>query len=252
MSYTDNLDNYKLYPDTASCYLDGRYFNKAFNKYLGLIQEPLHIFITRDKKTGELRYEEYMRETAINNKYPGLLRVIINTPEGRHSSLVIIDYAGAKIFRFDPYGRLSPYFNQVNTIIERYMDRYIDFDMYVIDNPPYGQKYDEKNPTCEVAGTPGGFCVAYVIKYAYDYLNHRDYDPSEILKFVSAVERTYGVLPEEGKDVEYGLFGNPNPNQGRNVGIGILGGSLLGGVLTGSPAGILVGAGIGGLIGSSI
>ncbi|GAG88237.1 unnamed protein product, partial [marine sediment metagenome] len=179
---------------------------------------------------------------------PGLLRVIIHTPEGRHSSLVIIDYAGAKIYRFDPCGRSSPYFEQVNTIIERYLDLYIDFDMYVIDNPVY----DMKNPACVAKGIPTGFCMAYVIKYVYDYLNARSYDPTEILRFSKAVEYNYGPLPDEGKDVEYGLFGNTNPSQGRNVVVGILGGALLGGLLTGSPAGAVVGGAGGGLIGGII
>ena len=194
-----------------------------------------------------MRYEDYMAPAHINNAYPGLLRVIINTPEGRHSSLVIIDYQNAKLYRFDPYGRLSPYFEQVNTMIEKYLDLYIDFDMYIIDNPVY----DQKNPTCVSNGIPGGFCVAYVIKYAYDYLNGRQYDPTEILRFTEMIENMYGPLPVEGKDIEYGLFGNDNPNQGRNVAIGAIGGLAIGGLL-GGPGGALVGGVGGGLIGGII
>jgi len=244
MQYTDNLNQYNLQPPTQSCYLDGRYFNKVFERYPGLVKEPLNIVIVRDKRTGEMRYENYMTQTEINNNYPGLLRVIINTPEGRHSSLVIIDYKDAKIYRFDPYGRKSPYFEQVNTIIERYLDLYIDFDMYVVENPVY----DQKNPKC----VSGGFCVAYVIKYAYDYLNGRQFDPTEILRFAGMIENMYGPLSEEGKDVEFGLFGNQNPNQGRNVVVGALGGGLLGGLLTGTGGGALVGGLGGGLIGGII
>lgn len=248
MAYTDNLYNYKSQQPTQSCYLDGRYFNKVFAKYPGLVREPLNIVIVRDKRTGEVRYHDHMNQTAINNNFPGLMRVIINTPEGRHSSLVIVDYKDARIYRFDPYGRFSPYFEQVNTIIERYLDLYIDFDMYVIDNPVY----EQKNPTCVAKGVPSGFCVAYVIKYAYDYLNGRQFDPSGIMQFAGTVEKMYGPLPEEGKDVEYGLFGNPNPDQGRNVAVGALGGALVGGLLTGSPGGVLAGGLGGGLIGGII
>ena len=248
IGYTDNLDNYRSYTDTRSCYLDGRYFNKVFNNYPGLIREPLNIIIVRDKRSGEMRYEDYMSHADINNKYTGLLRVIINTPEGRHSSLIIIDYKNANIYRFDPYGRKSPYFEQVNGIIERYLDLYIDFTMYIIKNPIY----DQKNPVCVANGTPGGFCVSYVIKYTYDYLNNRAYDPSDILKFSSMIEHMYGPLSEEGKDVEFGLFGKNNPNQGRNVAVGALGGLILGGLLTGSPGGILIGGIGGGLIGGII
>lgn len=249
MNYTDNLDDYKSYPQTNSCYLDGRYFNKVFSNYPGLISEPLHIFISLNKENGTMKYENYMKEVDIDNNYPGLLRVIINTPESRHSSLVIIDYQNAKLFRFDPLGRKSPYFDSVNTIIEKYMDMYIDFDMVIIDAPVS----EEKNPTCLEKGERTGFCLAFVIKYAYDWLNGRPYDPSEIRRFALAVESKYGPLPEKGKDAEYGLFGGSNnPNQGRNVAVGALGGALLGGVLTGGAGGALVGGLGGGLIGGMI
>lgn len=252
MAYTDNLDQYKTHPNTRSCYLDGRYFNKVFANYPGLIREPLNILISRNKRTGELRYDNYMKETYINNNYPGLLRVIINTPEGRHSNLIVIDYAGSNLYRFDPYGQTSPYFDHVNHVIEEYLDRFLDFEMYTIDNPIY----DEKNPTCVSNGKPGGFCVAYVIKYAYDYLNGKNYDPSDILKFAGMIETKYGPLSEIGKDVEYGLFDGPdgsnNPNQGRNVAGGMILGGVAGAALTGSPVGFLGGLAAGGLIGSAI
>ena len=241
MSYTDNLNSYKSFSDTQSCYLDGRYFNKVVNRYPGLIREPLSITIRKDKKTGEIKYTEEMKSTNINNKYPGLLRVIINTPNSRHSNLVIIDYAEARIFRFDPYGKTSPYFDQVNKIIEDYLDMYIDFNMYYIDN----ERYDHKNINC----TRGGFCVGYVIKYAYDYLNGLDYDPSDILKFSAAVENVYGPLSEEGKDIEYGFLGGSG--SGRNVLIGVLGGIAIGG-LVGGGRGAVVGGALGGLGGALI
>jgi len=184
-----------------------------------------------------------MNEAHINNTYPGLLRVIINTPEGRHSSLLIIDYKNAKIFRFDPYGRNSPYFDQVNAVIEKYLDTFLNFQLYIIDDM-VPQVY---NPRCDVSG----YCLAFVIKYAYDYLNRRPFDGSEIMKFSNLVEQMYGPLPVEGKDVEYGLFGNDNPDQGRNVAVGVIGGSALG-LALGGPTGLLVGGIGGGLIGSTL
>lgn len=241
------LDDYKSYPDTKSCYLDGRYFNKVFKDYPGLISEPLNIFI-RKNRNNQMEYTEHMKETPINNKYPGLLRVIINTPEGRHSNLIIIDYAGKKLFRFDPHGTTSPYYNQISNIIERYFDMYIDFDLYIINYPTP----NIQNPACLNNNIQTGFCVAYVIKYGYDYIHNRDYDPSKILKLVTAIETAYGPLPVEGADVEYGIFGNSNPNQGRNALIGGIGGGILAGVLTGSPVGVLIGGAAGALIGSAI
>ena len=243
MQYTDNLDDYIYHSDTNSCYLDGRYFNKVLYKYPGLIKEPLNIYIYKDKNTDELRYDNYMKSTELDNNYPGLLRVILNTPESRHCSLLIIDYDNEKIYRFDPFGRKSPYFDLVNQIIENYLNMYLDFELLVIENPVY----DEKNPKCDKDN--GGFCVAYVIKYAYDFLNRKKFNSNEILKFASMIENTYGPLPNLGKDVEYGMFDN---KQGRNTLVGGLGGALLGGAITGSVGGALLGGLGGGLIGSTL
>ena len=246
MSYTPNLDNYKSYPDTMSCYLDGRYFNMVLSEYPGLIKEPLNIIIFQDKNKN-LKYNTHMNQTNINNNFPGLLRVIINTPEGRHSNLLIIDYKGKKLYRFDPHGRKSPYFDQESKMIEEYFDQFIDFDMYIIEAPIR----NDQNNTCLEDGDESGFCVAYNIKYAYDYLNGRVYDPSHIMKFSNLIEQKYGKLPEEGKDVEYGWFGNNNPNQGRNALIGGVGGAVIGGAV-GGPGGLVAG-GIGGsLLGSLV
>ena len=246
--YTDNLDNYKSYPPTKSCYLDGRYFNKVFDKYPGLIREPLNITIMRDQETGQIRYTDQMKQTLINNQYPGLLRVVINTPESRHSNLVIIDYQGAKLYRYEPNGTSSPYYNEINRIIEQYMVMYIDFDMYNIDAPAMNQK----NPACIEKGIKNGFCVAYVIKYGYDYLNGRQYDPSDILRFSSIIEHVYGPLPHENVDIEYGFLTGGSGFSGRNVLIGALGGAAIGGLITGSATGALIGGLGGGLIGGII
>ncbi len=244
--YTDDLSNYKTYPNTKSCYLDGRYFNKVLERYPGLISEPLVITIRKNKNTGNLKHTSVMKSTPINNKYPGLLRVVIDTPSSRHSNLVIIDYKNAKIFRFEPKGTSSPYFVQINNIIENYLDSYIDFDMYVLNT----ESYDQKNPSCDISG----FCVAYVTKYAYDYVNNKKFDPAEILKFVSIIEDTYFLI-DENKDIEYGLFGgnNDNKNQGRNTLIGGMGGAVIGSALTGGSAGGLIMGGLaGGILGGSI
>lgn len=229
MEYTDDLDNYKSLSPTESCYLDGRYFNKVFHKYPGLIKEPLTITL---KETDEgIEDVVFMRPTDINNKYIGLLRVIIQDGKTRHSNLVIIDYLGQKIYRFEPLGLNSPYFNEIGQLIEDYLDQYIDFDMEVIDV----NKLDEKNPDCD----KGGFCLAYVTKFAYDYLNGRVYDPSDIRRFAQLVEQKYGLLPEAGKDVEYGILdGNVST---RNVLITGLGGAILGGALGGTAQSALIG-----------
>ena len=243
MSYTDNLDTYHSFPETTSCYLDGRYFNRVLRFYPGLISEPLNIYIFR-RADGRGEYNVSMRDADLDNSFPGLLRVIIHTPEGRHSNLLILDYQRGVAFRYEPYGSTYPHFNLVNELITEYLFRYGNFHVVAIEEPAHLRK----NPVCE---NRGGLCMMYVIKFAYDYVNGRQYDQSNILRFASMVEQLYGPLPELGKDVEYGLFGNDNPNQGRNAAIGLVGGAALGGIVAG-PTGLLLGGIGGGLLGSAM
>ena len=244
--FTDNLDNYKTLQHTDSCYLDGRYFNLVLNKYPGLIREPFVINIFKDK-SGETRYTDYMKNVQFNPEYPGIMRIIINTPETRHSNLLVIDYNDKKLFRYEPNGQNAPYFHEINKIIEDYFHLYLqDYELYILNEP----MVNEVNVKCESKGIKNGFCVAYNIKYAYDYLNNRPYDPSDILKFSAAIENKYGDLDERNADIEYGLFGDEDRT--KKVVIGGLGGALAGGLITGSGTGALVGGLGGGLIGSLI
>ena len=257
--YTDNLDTYHSFPETSSCYLDGRYFNIVFRSYPGLIAEPLKIFFYRDNDASNgmnrmngmnayngqngLRYDVMMKDVDLDNRFPGLLRVVINTPEGRHSNLLILDYKRGIAFRYEPDGSNYPYFDAVNTIIARFLNKYGTFRVENID----ARAHLKRNPVCE----GGGLCMAYVIKFAYDYINDRQFDQSNILRFVSMIEQLYGPLPEMGKDIEYGLFGNPNPNQGQNALLGGIGGMAVGGIL-GGPVGMVAGGVTGGLLGSAL
>lgn len=242
MSYTDNLDAYHSFPETTSCYLDGRYFNLVFRNYPGLIIEPLRINIYREN--GREEYDVDMGNADVDNRFPNLLRVVINTPEGRHSNLLILDFKRGIVFRYEPFARSYPYFDAVNMIVMRFLRKFGNFRLEIIDAPAHLRK----NPACD---SRGGMCVAYITKFAYDYLNGRQYDQSDILSFAGMVEQTYGTLPERGKDVEFGLFGSDNPNQGRNALIGTVGGAGIGALALGPP-GLLLGGVTGGLIGASL
>ena len=246
--YTDiNLANYKYYPPTKSCYLDGRYFNKVFEKYPGLLSKPLNI--TLINKDGKIEHTEHMKQVQINTQYPGLLRVIINTKGSRHSNLLILDYTNHKVYRYDPHGTSSPYYREINQIIKNYLSMYFDFEIVDINVPVT----DPGNPVCIDAGIKNGFCVAYVTKFAHDWLNQKQYDPSDILRFAGTVEYLYGPLSGSKSDIEYGLFGGNNDNDGnfntKNALIGGGVGALAGGLLIGGPAGVVGGMVGGGLIG---
>jgi hypothetical protein len=231
--YTLNLDDYKNLPDTKTCYLDGRYFNKVFSRYPGLVAEPLEINIFKGNK-----YNVKMNGVKINSNYPGILRVIITTPTDRHSNLLILDYEGEKIFRFEPLGMDAPYYDEIDNIICDYMSQYMDNTVQSINT----EINNDKNIHC---GDKSGFCVAYVIKFAYDYLNGRNYDPSHILRFANKIQSIY-PLNEGMIDEEYGFMGD---GKGRNTLLGGLGGGVLGGVL-GGPVGLVAGAVGGSVLGN--
>lgn len=203
--YVEDLENYEGLENTQSCYLDGRYFNMVFQNYPALLAHPLYIDIrvagiksaNRDEK--KERYFVNMRENNIKTHMPGLLRLVIQTPQTRHSNLLILDYNNSKVFRFEPLGKSAPYYEKVNDLIMSYLGNFFPFDLEVIDIE-FDEILDEKNPKCKKSG----FCVAYNILYAYSYLKQISFDPANIRKFAKLVEMKYGPLPEEGEQVEYG------------------------------------------------
>jgi hypothetical protein len=251
--YTENLDGYEILENTKSCYLDGRYFQKVFVRYPGLLSNPLNIVIRENnlrnpnRIASSERYYIHMKESNINTSVPGLLRLVITTPTSRHSNLLILDYTNQRVYRFEPLGVNAPYYEKVNDLIEDYLGAFFNFKLEVID-VEFDEIMDEKNPNCKKSG----FCVAYIILYAYDFLNARsEFDPSNIRKFASMVENTYGSLPSDGAEIEYGLFTGNQTNTGQNMLIGGLGGAAIGG-LAGGAGGALIGglggAALGGLI----
>jgi len=238
MSVAD-LSNYKSFAPTNSCYLDGRYFNKVFNSYPGLIRNPLRIHIAKSGK--EVMVGADMENTQINNRnYLGLLRVIIETPHSRHSNLLIINYQEKKIMWFEPYEH--GFISEVKKTIKRYLGIYFDFKVQRVTQVIV--KGEEVTPGCERSG----FCMAYVIKYAYDTVLNQPFDGSEIRRFASCIESKLGPLTEGNADEEYGWLDEP---QNRNLVIGGLGGAAIGG-LVGGPTGFLVGGAVGALGGYAL
>ena len=244
--FTENLDDYKSYSPTSSCYLDGRYFYKVFARYPGILPHPLHLSIRSNDKL----YIS-MKQSNVNTEYPGLLRLVIETSTSRHSNLLILDYNNGIVYRFEPLGKDSEYFNEINSMVENYLNFFFDMKLEVIDID-LRTVLDEKNESCIRRGEKSGFCTAYIIMYAYAYLHGQDFDPSNVLKFAHKIEETYGSLPKHGEEKEYGLLtGDDNQNQLRNVLIGAGSGALIGGVAAGGKGALAGGLG-GALIGAII
>ena len=239
--YTENLSGWEKEQPTNACFLPGNYFFKSLMRYPGTMIHPL---IIRKNRKG--KYYVHMRENKVDTEYPGLLRVVIETPKTRHSNLLIIDFNNGKVFRFEPLGKSAENFNEVNSLIEGYLSMFFDFDMEVIDIE-LDEILDEKNPKCKNSG----FCAAYVILYAYSYLNGIPFNPYDIRRFATKIEKTYGSIPYNEVEVEYGLFTGGDTNTGRNMLIGGLAGAGIGGLVGGGQGlllGGLGGAAIGGLI----
>lgn len=242
----DRLDSYLKSENTDKCYLDGRYFNLVFADYPGLLHNPMKVTIKNHKDQKKIYV--IMVETNLNTSVVGLLRVIIDVDDHKHTNLVLLDYSGHKAYRFEPLGYTGPHFQKVNDLIAEYLDFYLGMDLDLINIPlsEYDDVLDVKNPKC----AQSGFCNAYVIMYAYAYLRQKAFDPKNILKFARRVEEVYGPLkgPEE---IEYGPRGGHhsgyhggnyrggyggNYHGGYRGGYGA-GGALLGGLLLGSALG---------------
>ena len=240
--FLPRLHNYKQYAPTNNCYLDGQYFNRVFGSYPGLIKEPL--VITFDEERNFIVDES--QQLQYNSDYTGLLRVIIEVPHARHCDLVLIEKKpvkksgcgckantvasspGYQAYLFDPLP--SSYTSQIAEIVSSFLG------IEVFEIPETAPLVVSNN--CQESG----FCNAFVIKYAYDYLNKQNVDFDQIKSFCSCLEDRY-VINESCPDKCYGFLDNP---QVLGTGLGALGGAATGALLTGgSPAGVLLG-GIGG------
>ena len=239
--YTKNLDNWSKGKSTESCYLPGNYFNKVFENYPGLIREPLEIRIV--KRRNALKKYVNMKVSNINTTMPGLLRVTINADNMRHSNLLILDYENGIVHRFEPLGKSAPYFAEVNTLIEDYLNAFFDLELEVIDADFSGVLC--KNDKCDNSG----FCVAYTILYAYCFVNGRDCFTGDIRKFARKIEDTYGPIPEHEREIAYGP--TSDSDRSKNTLIGGVGGGTLGALAFG-PIGLIAGGISGAVIGNKL
>lgn len=222
----DPLVDFKSYPKSKSCYLDGRYFNKVFENYPGLLSNPLYIHIHKNEITS------YMTNTLFNTEI-NLLRVVITSDTIRHSVLVIIDHQAETILIYDP----DTYHPELHKIIVDNVTNYFDYDYNIIDDeivittkiPKYCKK--------------SGLCNALVILYAYRYLMNEYVTNDDIIhirNFMNAIEENY-TLPPGTPDIEY-----LSDNNLLFIGGGALTGGAVGAAV-GGPYGAIAGAGLGGL-----
>ena len=262
-----NLDDYLLSDPSTSCYLDGRYFNLVFQNYPGLVKNPLTVQVNVGpngvgSNNDDVKVGIYMEPTQVNPNDINLIRVIIvtnvtrmhntNNPANRnllteqlerHSNLLIVNNEKRRIYWFQPGDYV--YQQKIQKMLLKYLMKYYPDYLLVPVDPMI---LNEKTPGCKRSG----FCVAYVIKYAYDLLNGVEPNYKNIRRFAGKIEKMYGKLDPNGADVEYGLFGSDGSGDNKLGGalLGGLGGAALGTVVTGgSPTGALTGGLLGGTAG---
>lgn len=264
------LENYSKYKPSDRCYLDGRYFNKVLDGYVGLVSKPMRVIISINKKS-ETKKESYEWEqefsidtdgTAIpvrlNPGDPELVRVIVEinrkyqsqkdsrSLKSRHSNLIIIDADAKRIMRFEPL-KSHKYKNILNEFFERYFKRFLpDYEYLEIELHPQSIKEDD------VECKDKGMCVAYVTKLAVlvaldkepEFPSDPDEAEKDIKRFSAAIEDQFGPLTEGEPDIEYGLS-----HRGTRTATGAAVGAVLGGLALGSVSGALLGGAVGGAYG---
>ncbi len=233
-----DLDDYLNYPRTNKCYLDGRYFNLVFEDYEGLIKDPLYVIITDDNI--EVLFNTFDQKIFNMPRFL-LMRVVIISENTKHANLLIFDKDNNVCYRFDPHRNMHGFelHRLIDESIQDYLNISFNFKLYNI-NVDFDPEFNED---CDISG----YCVAYIIKYAYDFLLDRSFDPYDIRRFANKIESEYEDLLDinEEPDVEYGIFDDPRiRNAAIAGGISALAGGLLGGSLASAAVSGLAGGGI--------
>lgn len=236
MKKSDLLLNYKQYPPSKSCYLDGRYFNIVFGDYPGLIENPLYIYLDKENKL-----EMYLPHIKIvpSEDYFGLLRVIVTSDKIRHSLIVVFDYENEKAFIYNPDVHHPELNDMLVDNITSFLSKFFDYEYFEIPELEYIEKEELK---CEKHGV----CNALIILYALYFIEGLEFNyknVQDVRRLMTAIETNYD-LPKNGKPDEEYLT--------NNQAVGLTSGTLIGagtGLLVGGPGGALLGAGLGAGVG---
>lgn len=246
-------ENSDLYPESESCYLDGRYFNEVFKGYPGLSTSPLTIRVS----SGENQHVDvFMPKVEVDCSYPILIRVITElTDEIRHSSLIII-YKKSNYFTFfdavegEDIEQRSIVSDKIAQVCYMYVDnifRGITMETVTMTMPKFESK-------CLVSGWCNGHIIMYTLECLdnYHFSNTSTYTPfvyipTNVKKFARMLEEEYELCSCSKPEIEYG---NINSAAGGAL-VGGLGGLAIGG-LVGGPTGALVGGTTGALGGFAI
>lgn len=225
-----SLDNYKSEQPTRSCFLDGRYIPLVLEDVREFRKRPIKIDIELDAHLTVLSSNITGSSQTIEGM--NIFRVVITTPIVAHSALVWVDTRVRTItysdIRSDDISddRVAAYLEKVDQVVQTLLREFFGELRYkhLLD---VAYVREDVSPDCKRFG----FCNAYVIKQVVDYVHNRDFDPTHIQRFATAVERKYAYKldPNTEPEVEYIIGG-----LGLGLGLGVLGGLAIGGAAAAS------------------
>ena len=234
-------------------YLDGRYFERAMRNLDRFCVSGTPLIIRLSETTIYTNEESFMADFSILAPVMYSRIIIEQMSHGqtisRHSNLLLVDYEKKKVIHFEPdpvYMReKSDVIVEVELIIKSIFKAWEEGTMIVETHimTANGVKRHSRDISPPNHNIEGGYCVAYVLKYAYFHKLGYNMDSvmsntslQDIRKFARATKRIYGTLPSGEIDIE---FGSDNTNKV----IGGLAGAGLGYALLGPAGGLLGGAG---------
>lgn len=223
--------NYGDFCPTPRCYLDGRYFNLVLRDVAPFVLHPpmnVNINSNQDDLVAniDMNLTRLVMEDADN-----IIRVVIKSRYMRHSSLLIVSPDKNECYMWDALTEetlTDPAFKKIHELVGMAVKNYLKqcFD----ENMKFLYEYTvipkEAPEHCEAEFS--GYCNAYVILKALSLILDREFNPSNILQFATAVESQYREFLEGEPDIEY-FFG------GAGLGLGLLGGLALGAAFTPRP-----------------
>ncbi|CAK7994876.1 Hypothetical protein POVR1_LOCUS394 [uncultured virus] len=231
----EKILNYAGYPPTSKCYLDGRYFNLVLEDVAPLIlHPPMHVDINSNKD--DLVANVHMDLTRlVMQDADNIIRVIINSRFMRHSSLLIISPDRRECYMWDAITEETlnePAFKKVHELVVMAVKNYLKqcFDDTIVFTYDFTvvPKIVPENCDADYAG----YCNAYILLKALSMILEKEFNPIDILRFVTAVELQYQRFLCGEPDIEYYYYGGG----GLGLGLGLLGGLALGAAFTPRPA----------------
>jgi hypothetical protein len=184
-------------------FLDGRYFNLALRSYPGVVQTPLKIKFKSNIDTGLVKVRAKLSPKFLERDFVNIIRVVIVAPEVRHSALLLIDLRSNVAIFWNPktnYQNSSFEIQIINTLRE-YLSIYGDINLRIHEQIVPQSKY-----------LNGGYCNAYVIQFALEYLQGKkfgEFELADIEDFALLIEQKYKGYLTGHPDVEY-IIGGPH------------------------------------------